>query len=219
MVTRTAIYTAITGGYNILRPHPEIDGVEWIAFVDWNTPALGWEVRRIQTPAGMTPRRAAKYFKMRPDLVLPEYDRTIWIDGTVRVESPAFVEEAMSWTSGSGIAMFRHPERDDIWDEADVSLTMPKYMAEPIAAQVSHYLDCGFPHRSGLWCGGIIARQHTGLVKQLGEAWLAEVDRWSIQDQISLPYVLRELDIVPGAFPASLYENPWLAVTGHNPLK
>jgi hypothetical protein len=165
----------------------------------------------------MTPRRVAKYFKMRPDLVLPEYDRTIWIDGTVRVDSPTIAEEAMSWTSGSGIAMFVHPERDDVVDEADVSLTMPKYQAEPIAQQVQHYLGQGLPRHGGLWCGGIIARQNTEQMAQFGEAWLAEVERWSVQDQLSLVYVLSKLQITPGAFPASLYQNPWLTVTGHNP--
>jgi hypothetical protein len=217
MVNRTAIYTCITDGYNILRPHPEIDGVDWIAFVDQDTPSLGWNVHRVQPPVGMTPRRVAKHFKMRPDVVLPEYDRSIWIDGTVRVDSPTFAEEAMSWTSGSGIAMFIHPERDDIWDEADVSLTMPKYQDERIISQVAYYFSQGLPRHSGLWCGGIIARQHTDLVRQLGEMWLGEVDKWSIQDQLSLPFCLRELGIIPGGFPASLYNNPWLTVTGHNP--
>jgi|ERR1035437_468620 hypothetical protein len=210
-------YTCITGSYNELSEHPSIPGIDWIAFSDTVNMDPDWEIRRIQTPVGMTPRRAAKYFKMRPDLVLPEYDQSIWIDGTVRVNSPTFAFEALSWTSGSGIALFRHPERDDILHEADVSLTMPKYQAEPIDTQVEHYLNSGFPRHSGLWCGGIIARQHTALVRQFGEMWLAEVDRWSVQDQLSLPVVLRALNITPGAFPASLYSSPWFTITGHNP--
>ena len=214
----TAIYTAITRSYNELPEHPDIEGVDWIAFLDTpSTPSdrTDWEIRHIE-PLGFVPRRIAKYYKMRPDLALPEYSRTIWVDGTVRVDSPT-ITEALDWTAGSGVAMFRHPERTDIWDEADVSLRMPKYQAEPIALQVEHYLDQGFPRYAGLWCGGIIARQNTELVRKLGEAWLAEVDRWSIQDQISLPFVLAKLGITPGAFPGNLYDNPWLSITGHNP--
>ena len=219
MVERIVIYTAITGDYNKLQLHPEIQGVEWVAFSDTLTSHPNWRILHIEVPEGVSPRLAAKTYKMLPHIVLPEFDGSIWIDGTVRVDSPAFAEEAMSWTSGSGIAMFRHPERDDICDEADVSLTMPKYQTGLIASQVAHYLDCGFPRHSGLWCGGIIARQHTDLVRQLGEMWLAQVEKWSVQDQLSLPFCLRKLEIIPGGFPASLYNNPWLTVTGHNPNK
>lgn len=213
----TAIYTAIFDGYNDLQPHPEIEGVDWIVYSDTPfTPATGWDVRHIDLPCGMSARRAAKMFKMLPHVCLSSYDRTIWIDGTVRVDSPR-ITEALDWTAGSGVAMFRHPERTDIVDEANVSLTMPKYLDEPVAEQVGHYLDQGFPRYAGLWCGGIIARENTYLVQRLGEEWLAEVDRWSIQDQISLPFCLLKLGITPGAFPGSLYDNPWLSITGHNP--
>jgi hypothetical protein len=217
VTSRTAIYTCVTGSYNVLQPCIEIPDVDWIAFGDDpNTVTNGWELRVIDRKPGLSPRRMAKAPKMRPDLFIPEYSASLWIDGTVQVDSPTIIE-ALDWTAGSGVAMFRHPERTDIRDEADVSLRMPKYRQEPIALQVEHYLDQGFPRYAGLWAGGIIARENTDLVRKMGEMWLAEVDRWSIQDQISLPFVLAKLGITPGAFPGSLYSNPWLSITGHNP--
>jgi hypothetical protein len=219
-VTRIVCYTAIFGGFNVLNPHPWNPDIDWVAFVDEEsvprTPT-NWDLRIIPCVPGVSPRMAAKRFKLLPSTCLSSYNKSVWVDGTISIDSPTFPEEALDWTAGSGVAMFRHPERTDIWDEADVSLTMPKYQAEPIALQVDHYLDQGFPRYAGLWCGGIIARENTELVRKFGEAWLSEVDRWSIQDQISLPFGLRKLGITPGAFPGSLYSNPWLSITGHNP--
>lgn len=215
----TAIYTAIGGSYNALQGHPAIPGVRWVAFLDTLStyPHPDWEIRYIERPVGVSPRRWAKRFKMLPHAFLPEFSQSLWVDGTVRVDSSTFAAEALACAEPSGIAMFAHPERDDVVDEANVSLTMPKYQTEPIAPQVEHYIRNGLPRHSGLWCGGIIARHHTKLVRELGEAWLAEVDRWSIQDQLSLAWIVHQRNITPGAFPSSLYQNPWLTVTGHNP--
>ena len=216
-MTRTAIYTCVTDHYNPLQPHPPIPDVDFIAFSDTLTHHPDWEIQHIDRPSDVSPRRMAKQFKMLPQVYLPAHDRSVWVDGTIRIDSPTFPEEAMACAEATGIAMFAHPERDDILDEANVSLTMPKYQTEPIDTQVEYYLGRGLPRHSGLWCGGIIARQHTALVRQFGEMWLAEVDRWSVQDQLSLPVVLRALNITPGAFPASLYSSPWFTITGHNP--
>ena len=209
----TCIYTAIVGGYNPLQPHPEIDGIEWVAFTDWDTPAdSNWQIRRIRP--NTSPRLFAKKYKLLPHLYLPEFPKTIWIDGTVRVDSPSILE-ALSCTH-DGIAMFRHPQRHDIFSEAEVSMVMPKYMEEPIWEQVDSYRAAGIPPH-GLWAATVIAREDNDQVRELGEMWLDQIQRWSIQDQISLPYCLWRLGIEPGAFPASLYDNPWLTVTGHNP--
>jgi hypothetical protein len=218
-MTRTVVFTAIMGDYNVLQPAPSIPGVDFVAFLDEPSLRTDWDIRVVERISDVSPRRWAKRYKMRPDVYLPEFDHTIWVDGTVRIDSSTFAAEAMACAEPSGIAMFTHPERDCIFDEAVVSLTMPKYQAEPIVKQVNSYRRQGMEHHSGLWACGIIARQNTEQIRELGEMWLAEVDRWSVQDQISLPPCLRALDIVPGAFPGNLYSNSWLSVMGHDPTR
>ena len=41
----TAIYTCITGSYNDLQPHPEIEDVDWIAFLDAPSDRTDWKIR------------------------------------------------------------------------------------------------------------------------------------------------------------------------------
>ena len=86
---------------------------------------------------------------------------------------------------------------------------MPKYNGEPLAEQVAHYRSLGF--KGGrLLCGGVIAREHTGDIRQLEEAWFRECERWTSQDQLSLPYVLQQRGVVPGLIPGDIYSNPYL---------
>jgi hypothetical protein len=93
---------------------------------------------------------------------------------------------------------------------------MPKYRDERVIPQADHYWDLGYRDDMGLWAAGIMARVHAMTESIMGD-WLLEIDRWTIQDQLSLPFVLWRHGCGPTPFPADLYRNPWLTVTGHNP--
>src|ERR1035437_4824620 len=182
-MTRTVIYTAVMGGYNELQTRPDIDGVDFVAFVDRPTVSDYWDVRVV--PPTDTPRRHAKRYKMLPHIVLPGRAHTIWVDGTVRIDSAA-ITDALNYASQSGFALWRHPERDDIYSEAVVSLGLPKYAQEPILSQVAHYWDAGLPLHSGLWACGILARIDSPTVRTLMEAWVVEVEEWAGEGQLAV---------------------------------
>lgn len=225
-MTRSACYTCITGGYNELLPHPPNPDVDWIAFVDnpvliephgqdWES-GTSWQLRPCHPYTG-NDRLRAKYHKLHPHRVLPDYDHSVWIDGTVSVLDPDFPNQAMAYVNDSGLALWPHPFRQDAYSEMLVSAAMPKYVNEPMFEQMGHYNHVGFPFDYGLWAGGVLARHHTK-VEPLMQTWWANILRWSIQDQLSLPFVLWRLGATPGEFPQSLYVNDWLSITGHNPL-
>jgi Protein of unknown function (DUF616) len=223
-VNDTVVYTAITGSYNELKPHPDVSDVDWIAFLDEPQEPENWTIRKINAPHWLgraaSPREVAKAYKLFPHECLSRYPRSVWIDGTVTVTDPRFPAEALRIAERTGIGLWRHPERDCIYAEAEVSLRFPKYREEPIEDQVAYYHDQLYPEHGGLWAGGIIARYHDRFrIEGLMSCWWAEINRWSIQDQLSLAYCLRQLRISPGEFPASLYANPWLTVTGHDPSR
>jgi hypothetical protein len=70
------------------------------------------------------------------------------------------------------------------------------------------------PEHFGLWATGCIARLHTDRMRQLGDAWLNEMHRWTIQDQVSLPYLFWRDGIAPGTFGINQLENDmvfWIA--------
>jgi hypothetical protein len=114
---------------------------------------------------------------------------SIWLDASVRITSPHMAAGIIE--HANPLAFFPHPGRDCIYREAIMSLGMDKYTDEPITEQVEHYREQGHPEHWGLFEINGFGRRHTLEVKDFCELWWGEIERWSFQDQLSLPYVLR----------------------------
>jgi hypothetical protein len=213
-----AILTATYDSYDSLKPTLPQHGihVEWVCVTDdealyrGDADPLGWQI--VYEPrAGMHPNRAAKYPKMLP----AEYtaaDQSVWVDASFLVISATFVADVLG--CADPVAQFPHPWRSCLYEEADASVVFAKYDGEPIGAQVEAYREAGHPEGWGLWATGVIARQHTPQVLAWGKRWLAEVERWSFQDQISHPHACRLHDLRPAPLPGDHLGNAWLAYQG-----
>ena len=225
-----AIYTAIFGGFDTLKTHPDIPDVDFIVFTDDETLADRDDWRAVTTASSSNSRLAAKY----PKIVGPQsspldrYKFTIWIDGSLEITSPTLIE-ALADLGPDGFAIYRHSYRDNIRDEAQLSVMMAlgrysftsvKYAGQPILEQVQYYMSLGYADDAGLWGTGVLARVRSGRLDACMTDWMVENERWSVQDQISLPYVLWRHKIVPrelpGYPPGSMQDpNPWLEIHPH----
>ena len=58
----------------------------------------------------------------------------------------------------NGFSMFIHPDRNCIYDEAELCHDFPKYREFPLLEQVDHYRKEGYPKQNGLMAAGIIVR-------------------------------------------------------------
>ena len=217
-MSQVAILTAIYDGYDSLKPVLPQAGVdvEWIVVTDTVPDAVaaaGWTVVHEPRP-GEHPNRAAKHPKYRP-WEYTDADVSLWVDASFRVVSAQFAIEATArLTDEEPIGQFVHPWRDCLFAEATESARLPKYEGEPSLEQAAAYRAAGHPEHWGLWATGVMARRHTPAVRELGERWSEETDRWSFQDQISQPFVLREVGLRPWALPGSHLATRWLAYEG-----
>ena len=216
---RTAVFTALAGSYDELQPHPDIPGVDFIAFTDRPMESDYWMVVEAMAESS-TPRLAAKWHKIVGGRIFPFYDYAIWLDANQEIISPTFVDEALADLGPHGFALHKHSFRSDIYDEAEFSETMPKYAGQPIIKQAEHYWDEGLPRDSGLWSCASMARARSDKLDALMNDWWAEILAWSLQDQISLPYVLWKHGITPKAWPhtppgSEPDVNPWLKIHRH----
>jgi O-antigen biosynthesis protein len=212
------VYASIYGGYDAPKPpipHPAI--AEWRLYTDSaDIDAPGWHV--IVEPREGSPRMAAKFRKCHPP---DDVDRSLYLDGSIRLRSPELVlAAARALDLGGEWAMYAHPDRSNILAEADASARMAKYAKERVRQQAAHYLsDRPWTKSLPLWAAGILARQHTRRVITASAAWFEECVRWTPQDQISLPVVLDRHSITPTALTAggSLWTNTLFAVelAGH----
>lgn len=207
-----AVYTAVYGGYDALIDPVEQDiAVDWVCFTDDPTlRSRTWRVVVTDPPAD-TPRLASKWAKTVPHLALPDHRWTVWVDANMAADSPSFAREALSYVGDSGIAVFRHPHRDCIYDEAHACLRLPRCRDLPVLEQVESYRRQGHPARAGLYACGTIARDRDAApVAAMGEAWFDECRRWTPRDQLSFPVVARRFDVRPTLFPHHLHRHTGL---------
>lgn len=203
-------YTALFGQHTDLK---EFDRKGFQCFCFTDDPELTsntWTI--IQQPRVGTPRMDAKWPKMNPDtlgLPLAYGDYTIWVDASIQITD---IEEMARVCARGDLALFAHPERTNIFEEAGASAVMPKYAGMPLVEQALAYNADGLPTDHRLWAGGVIARRvdHHHKNISFGLKWYHECRRWSPQDQISLPYVLFKLGIKPTVIEGSIYETPYM---------
>jgi hypothetical protein len=195
-----AVLTSVYGGYDpVVRPPQQTIDVEWVCVSEHEAPAPWRTV--VEWRPHLHPRMAAKFPRCRPDLYT-DADVTVWLDASARIKSPDTIERLIAATDRLG--MFRHPERQNIRDEANYSAGMEKYRDLPMTQQVDAYQAAGMPG-NGLWATGCIVR--TEPMRDLGDRWLAEMWRWGWQDQLSIPYVLWQAGITPSTLPGDLWSN------------
>ena len=211
-----AVLSAVYGGYDAIEPPPEqtIDA-DWILITEDEVDAPGWRVH-VEPRLHMHPRLAAKVPKCLP-WHYTNAKTTVWMDGSCRLLRPDSLETIVNGAEGASIAQIIHPWRNDILDEAHASVGMPKYDAQPVVEQAQDYLDRGHPRGWGLWATGLIVRSlfDRRWLDNMGERWLTEQCRWTYQDQISQPYVLRSHGMRPHPMPFALHGSGVLEWRNH----
>ena len=190
---QVALYTAIFGDFDVLKDPPRMKNTSYYCFTDNPTVRTNiWDISVVEVPNGEHPRLSAKRFKTMPHRFLPPGHRySIYIDGSLILFNPTFVERCLASLDRWGIACMTHPESNCIYDEAAGCAPLEKYRNQPILAQVEHYRTLGYPAQHGMPACGIIVRDSENeKVTKIGEEWYQENILWTYQDQLSLPYLL-----------------------------
>ena len=157
-----------------------------------------WEI--MQAPAAYGPRRTARHYKALAHYYV-DADVTIWLDGNVRLLKPPewIVSE---YLGDADLAIFKHPDRNCLYDEAAFCAKMGKDAAIVLQKQTAHYIKEGMPRRWGLPETRCVIRRNTEQMAQLGDTWWNEMQEHSVRDQVSLPYVCWKLGVkwreIPG---------------------
>lgn len=190
---KVGIYTAIYGGYETPKKLP--DGVEANLYTD--NPDIvvppGWVVhyRDMEHIAPGNPMMQHKWWKTHPLEAMPDYDVSLWIDGSMEITHSGYVEKCLAALGDDDWATVRHPHRFCIYPEGEYSATLLRYAGQPILEQIAFYRSIGHPEHWGLHATGANARRHTYKVAEISDMWWTECVEWSHQDQLSLPVLFR----------------------------
>jgi len=182
------VYTAIFGGYDILRdPQNHNKGCRYLCFSDSPQKSNVWETVTQQRvmPTAVLDARFRKILSHK--FVDTEY--SIWLDGNLQLRADP-IEVVAKYLVNRDMALFVHCERDCIYQEATTNIFMRKAPAEDINKQISRYRAEGYPAHNGLAETSILIRRHTPKVVAFNSLWWAEILRGTHRDQLSFNYVI-----------------------------
>lgn len=207
---RVALITACYGAYDPVRSLPEWHGFDDAVCISDGRVEVGEGWRHVVEPSEELPRLAAKRPKMMPWL-FTDCDAAVWLDASFEIVDRGFAAWTRAHLVVNDFVVWLHPEgRFDLRDEAAVCWDWPKYAGFDMRGQVAHYVAEGMPERWGLFACGTVGWVFTEEAKRLGRFWYGENVRWSIQDQVSLPYLLWREGKRFGVWQGNEYRNRYL---------
>lgn len=211
------VYTAIFGDYDVLID-PEVveSDIDYICFTDDETLTSDiWEIRKV-TP--MTdPALSNRRIKILAHEYLEEYDISVYIDGNIQIleRVKPLIED---YLSTADFALYRHPKRTSVFEEAEACIAKNKAEEGPVREQMEHYRDLGFPDNRDLSANYILFRRHQkSEIKELMWSWWREVSERVSRDQLSLMFVLWQHDVGYNLIPHSRRDAPQFDNFPHRP--
>lgn len=217
-MAEVAITTCVTGAYDHPRSEVHPSGYDYLFFCDEESEHLcppWWQMVKLE-PSDAPPRRRAKPPKLYPHQFdcLMDYEYVIWVDGGITIKNERFPDELLAYLTNGMVISPHFDGRRDAYSEA--TIRPPKYVNEPLDAQCANYRMLGYPGNTGLYECGVMARSMKSHESaELGKLWQFEVDMWSIQDQVSLPFCLWSLGYQPDVLPHSFRDFDWVDVHAH----
>lgn len=190
------VYSAIFNNYDTPTPAFKTPLIEaFLLFTDNpKIHAPGWHV--INVPK-MFPSSVydSRYWKLHPPS-----GSSIWLDGQISLSSELLIIDSLKALEKNDIALWRHPWRDCLYDEAQECFKFG-YGQSVIDQSTFYFENHKFPKNYGLWETGVLARRMTDSMFKMCEDWWSHILKFSYRDQISLPLVLNQNNIVPYDFP------------------
>ncbi|KAG9447220.1 hypothetical protein H6P81_013348 [Aristolochia fimbriata] len=148
-------------------------------------------------------RLNGKIPKLLSHRLFPLARYSIWVDSKSQFRrDPMGVLEALLWRTNSVFAISEHGARSNVYDEGNAIVRKHKATPEEVEIQLTQYRKDGFPDdkryrgKRALAEASIIVREHTPATNLFTCLWFNEVVRFTSRDQLSFPYVLRQLGIL-----------------------
>ena len=154
------------------------------------------------------PRMLGKIPKMLAWELYPGYDYYIWIDSQFTFSTSTCAQWFIAQLANGDAAFFAHPhDRTSILDELlfvedgmnnNSEYLISRYGGENMRKQVEHYLqDATFADNVLIAAGAFIYSAKIVENKQYNvmKEWFYHNCIWSVQDQLSLPYLLHKFNI------------------------
>ena len=202
------VYTVEFGGHDPLREPQSINsGVDYIYITDQPLTSSTWQMR-VVSPSFPDSRRSSRFYFDQSCLTFPSSTYTIMhgANSSLTADPIALIDTYLI-TPNVDIAMFSHPHRDCIYDEAAAVIAMGKDTATNVNPQMDRYREEGFPTHFGLHACTLMLRRNTPSLLEFERQWWTEVSTGSFRDQLSFDYIRWKLNFPIGMIPGELFNS------------
>lgn len=178
-------------------------------FTDYNFPPR---------KGAMTSRLQARIPKMFGWQMAPDYDVYIWVDSSCRLSSPDSVEWFIEQLGNADMALFRHPHRKNIFEEADYlkhrlsikcPYITPRYKDELIDELLEEVVKETYLPKDLFATTAFIYRNNP-TVHNVMRDWWYYTSRYHCIDQLGLPPVIANSDIKVNIIEENYLKVPYL---------
>ena len=208
------VYCAITGGYDEI-PEPEVKDpkLDYVLFTD-NPPENYqglWQIRKLENPLGLSLPRLARWAKMHPFDLFPEYDWSIWIDGKLQILSN-LTEYVGLYKKKCGMLCFPHYDCPSLQDGMEAIIYNKKADPEILQKQFDTYKAAGYPLNSFIVETGCIVRNHHDkkLKKVMDDWWNELISYDHNRDQMSFNYACWKNGYDYDICNLEIFDNMWM---------
>lgn len=186
---KIVVYTCITNDKDTLKPLNKEKGVDYVCFSDKLIKSDTWEIKK-STNDSSDPRRNARKHKILSHKYFPDYDYSIWVDGSI---FPSENIKRLIESLNTDVGVFKHQDRDCLYKEAHTCIYYKLDEEDKILSQIDKYSREGYPEKNGLVESRVLVRKHTKEVNEFNELWWNELINGSRRDQISFNYCIWKL--------------------------
>lgn len=207
------VYTSIIGGKDNLKENQCTKGADFVAYMDNGCQSNIWKTKSARI-IFKTDCLNAKLPKVLSHEFTEGYQYSIWIDGSITLLVPAgdLIEKYMK---GYDIATFKHFQRDCIYKELSIYVTLKRDFRNLIDKQRIKYRKEGIKEGSGLCECGVLIRRNSSRVEEFNNIWWAEICRYSECDQTSFIYALKKSKIKINYLPDNIYRSSYFKYNVH----
>lgn len=206
------IYTCITGGYDSLiqQDYYDHDNFDYVCFTD--SPGItedeNWKIVKIDglsTMLRIDNTRMARFVKTHPHLFLKGYERSIWIDGNVRILSKDLVNDFVKIMNDDNYLLTsEHPHITNVYTEIEKCAALQKDDEKSLNKIKSLlYAENYYDDNEHVQTNIILRNHNDEKCKDLMERWWKMIKNYSKRDQTSFNYVFWKYE---GKFMSIPYE-------------
>lgn len=165
--------------------------VDFVCFTDSALHRDIWRLRPVVRRL-KTAQLTARWHKLNPHLLFPDYEYSLWVDGNVIPSSSelydtlnGLVSKSVKW------AGIKHPQRDDVYEEAYRIYSNGRDRFFPLARTLNFLKREGFPRHWGMMETNVLLRAHHDEdVRRCDELWCSLLMQYTGRDQMTHSYAM-----------------------------